>query len=94
VLVCVCQFREEFKPLRPDEPGPLDSRGRLSPHEHLGPIRVIYHLHMGVAAFGTLLQAEALAHQALQAGFVEEVVGQLFVRKHGEGGALGSGVEF
>ena len=41
-----------------------------------------------------LLQAEAFAHQALQAGFVEQVVGKFFVGEHGEGGALGSGSQF
>jgi len=41
-----------------------------------------------------LLQAEALAHEALQAGFVEKVVGEFFVGEHGEGGALGAGGEF
>jgi hypothetical protein len=41
-----------------------------------------------------LLQAKTFAHQALQAGFVEEIVGELLVGEHGEGGALGSGGEF
>ena len=41
-----------------------------------------------------LLQAEAFAHEALQAGFVKEIVGEFFVRKHGEGGALGAGGQF
>ncbi len=40
-----------------------------------------------------LLQAEAFAHQALQAGFVEKIVGEFFVGEHGEGGALGAGGE-
>ena len=40
------------------------------------------------------MQAEAFAHEALQAGFVEEIVGEFFVGKHGEGGALGAGGEF
>ena len=42
----------------------------------------------------SLLQAEAFAHQALEAGFVEQVVGEFFVGEHGEGGALGAGGEF
>ena len=41
-----------------------------------------------------LLQAEAFAHQALEAGFVEQVVGEFFVGEHGEGGAFGAGGEF
>jgi hypothetical protein len=41
-----------------------------------------------------LLQAEAFGHDALEAGFVEEIVGEFFVGEHGEGGALGSGSEF
>jgi len=41
-----------------------------------------------------LLQPEAFLHQPLQAGFVEEVVGEFFVGEHGEGGALGSGGQF
>ena len=41
-----------------------------------------------------LLQPEALAHQALEAGFVEQVVGEFFVGEHGESGALRSGNEF
>jgi len=40
------------------------------------------------------LQPESFLHQALQAGFVEEVVGEFFVGEHGEGGAFGSGGEF
>lgn len=41
-----------------------------------------------------LLQSEAFAHEALEAGFVEQVVGEFFVGEHGEGGALGAGGEF
>jgi len=40
-----------------------------------------------------LLQAEAFAHQALEAGFVEQIVGEFLVGEHGEGGALGAGGE-
>jgi hypothetical protein len=40
-----------------------------------------------------LLQAEALGHQALQAGFIEQVVGEFFVGEHGEGGAFGASGE-
>jgi hypothetical protein len=40
------------------------------------------------------LQAEAFAYQALEAGFVEQVVGKFFVGEHGEGGALGASGEF
>jgi hypothetical protein len=36
----------------------------------------------------------ALGHQPLQARFVQDVVGELFVWKHGEGGALGVGGQF
>jgi len=36
------------------------------------------------------LQVEALPHQALEAGFVEKIVGQLFVGKHGKCGAFGA----
>jgi len=41
-----------------------------------------------------LLQAEAFGHEALEAGFVEKVVGEFLVGEHGEGGALGAGGEF
>ena len=41
-----------------------------------------------------LLQSEAFAHQALEAGFIEQVVGEFFVGEHGEGGALGAGCQF
>ena len=41
-----------------------------------------------------LLQAEAFGHEALEAGFVEEVIGEFFVGEHGEGGTLGAGGEF
>ena len=41
-----------------------------------------------------LLQPKPFLHQPLQAGFVEEVVGEFFVGEHGEGGAFGSGGEF
>jgi len=40
---------------------------------------------------GFLLQAEAFAHEALEAGFVEEVVGEFFVGEHGGSGAGGGG---
>jgi len=43
---------------------------------------------------GSLLEAEAFGHEALEAGFVEKVVGQFFIREHGEGGALGAGGKF
>ena len=39
------------------------------------------------------MQAEAFAHEALEAGFVEEIVGEFFVGEHGEGGAFGAGGE-
>ena len=42
----------------------------------------------------SLLQAEAFGHEALEAGFVEEVVGEFFVGEHGEGRTLGAGGEF
>jgi hypothetical protein len=38
-----------------------------------------------------LLQAKALVHEPLQAGFVEDVEGELLVREHGQGGAAGAG---
>ena len=41
-----------------------------------------------------LLKPEAFAHEALEAGFVEQVVGEFFVGEHGEGGAFGAGSEF
>jgi len=41
-----------------------------------------------------LLQAEAFSHQALETGFVEEIVGEFFVGEHGEGGALGACCQF
>ena len=41
-----------------------------------------------------LLQAEAFADQALEAGFVEDVESQLFVGEHGQGSALGVSDEF
>lgn len=44
--------------------------------------------------FSLLLEAEAFGHEALKAGFVEEVVGEFFVGEHGEGGTLGAGGEF
>jgi hypothetical protein len=37
-----------------------------------------------------LLQAEALVHQSLQARFIQDVVGELFVGKHRQRGALGA----
>lgn len=42
----------------------------------------------------TLLQMESFAHQALQAGFIDNVVSEFFVGKHGEGGTFGSGHQF
>jgi len=42
----------------------------------------------------SLLQAEAFGHEALEAGFIEEVVGKFFVGEHGEGGTLCAGGEF
>lgn len=41
-----------------------------------------------------LLQVETFPHEPLQAGFVEDVVGEFFVGEHGESGALGSRDEF
>jgi len=41
-----------------------------------------------------LLKAKSLVDQALQTRFVEKIVGQFLVRKHGERGALGAGDEF
>lgn len=41
-----------------------------------------------------LLQVKPFPHEPLQAGFVEDVVGEFFVGKHGESGALGSGHQF
>ena len=41
--------------LRPDEPGPLDSRGRLSPHEHLGYGAVGEDAHRTAAGTAALL---------------------------------------
>jgi hypothetical protein len=41
-----------------------------------------------------LLKPEALAYQALDAGFVKQIVGEFFIREHGECGALGAGGEF
>ena len=40
------------------------------------------------------LQMEALGHEPLQAWFVENVVGELLVGKHGQGGPLGVGRQF
>jgi len=37
---------------------------------------------------------EPLVHQSLQSRLVEYVVGEFFIGKHGEGGALGSGAKF
>jgi hypothetical protein len=37
------------------------------------------------------LEPEAFLHQPLQAGLVEQVVGEFFVGEHGEGGAFGTG---
>jgi len=42
----------------------------------------------------SLLQAEAFGHEALEAGFVEKVIGEFFVGEHGEGGTLCAGGEF
>ena len=41
-----------------------------------------------------LLQSKAFAHKALQARLIEKVVGEFFVGKHREGGALGACGEF
>ena len=41
-----------------------------------------------------LLQMESLPHQALQARFVNDVVGEFFVGEHGEGSTLVSGHQF
>lgn len=46
--------------------------------------------HMGTIATAT----EAFGHQALEAGFVEKIVGEFFVGEHSKSGALGSGGEF
>jgi hypothetical protein len=54
-----------------------------------GKARTLSQVH--VTRFAFLLQAEAFSHQPLQAWFVEQIVGQFFVGKHGEGGALGAG---
>ena len=40
---------------------------------------------------GDSLQMKSFSHQSLQARFVEDVVGELLVGEHGQGGALGSG---
>ena len=41
-----------------------------------------------------LLQPESFLHQPLQAGLVEQIVGEFFVGEHSEGGAFGSGGQF
>jgi len=41
-----------------------------------------------------LLQPEPFLHEPLQTRFVEQVVSQLFVGEHGEGGAFGAGGQF
>ncbi len=41
-----------------------------------------------------LLQMESFPHQPLQSRLVENVVGEFFIRKHGEGSALGPGGQF
>jgi hypothetical protein len=41
-----------------------------------------------------LLEPEAFLHEALQAGLIQQVVGEFFVGEHGESGALGSGGQF
>ncbi len=38
-----------------------------------------------------LLEPIAFVHQALQAGFVEQIVGEFFVGKHSKGGTLSVG---
>src|SRR5579862_1194932 len=43
---------------------------------------------------GVSLQAKAFVDQALQAGLVEEIVGEFLVGEHGESCALGAGCEF
>jgi hypothetical protein len=42
----------------------------------------------------TLLQMESFPHEPLQAGFVDNVVGEFLVGEHSEGGALGPGHQF
>jgi hypothetical protein len=37
-----------------------------------------------------LLQTKSFLHQPLQAGLVEDVISEFFIRKHGQRGALGS----
>ena len=41
-----------------------------------------------------LLQMKSFPHEPLQPGFVEDVVGEFFVREHGEGGAFGPRRQF
>lgn len=41
-----------------------------------------------------LLQMEPLPHQPLQSRFIQDVVGEFFVGKHGEGGALCTSAKF
>jgi len=45
---------------------------------------------IGEVAIRFLLQAEALIHQSLETRFVQNVVGEFFVRKHRECGTLGT----
>ena len=40
-----------------------------------------------------LLKMKSLPHQSLQAGAIENVVGEFFVGEHGEGRALGAGTQ-
>lgn len=42
----------------------------------------------------TLLQVKAFPHESLQAGFVQDVVGEFLVGEHGQGGALGTRDQF
>ena len=41
-----------------------------------------------------LLQMESFPHEPLQPRLVEDVVGEFFVREHGEGGAFGPRRQF
>jgi hypothetical protein len=59
------------------------------------PVRFAHRLTpLKMTTITLLLQAKAFAHEALEAGFVEEVVGEFLVGEHGEGGAFGAGGEF
>jgi hypothetical protein len=43
---------------------------------------------------GTLLQMKSFAHQSLESRLVKNVVGQFFVREHGQRGAFGASDHF